>query len=87
VSPATWLILSLLSEAGLDLAAYRRRFGRDAAADFPELAELRARSLVEPAADAAALQLTDAGFARADAIGPWLSSPAVRRLMSEYELS
>ena len=35
-----WLILSLLSDDGLDLAAYRARFGGDALADFPELAEL-----------------------------------------------
>jgi oxygen-independent coproporphyrinogen-3 oxidase len=91
-----WLILSLLSDDGLDLAAYRRRFARDAEADFPELAELVARGLVEPApapvpapADPAAshLRLSAAGFAHADAIGPFLSSPTVRRLMSEYALS
>ncbi len=81
-----WLILSLLSAEGLDPAAYRRRFGRDAGTDFPELAELIARGLAEIAADGA-LRLTPAGLARADAIGPWLGSAAVRRRMAEYELA
>lgn len=98
-----WLILSLLSDEGLDLAAYRHRFARDAAADFPELAELEARGLAireggegstsgAAGAKAAAgavgmLRLTPAGFARADAIGPWLGSALVRRRMADYELT
>lgn len=81
-----WLILSLLSAEGLDPAAYRRRFGRDAGADFPELAELAVRGLAETAAGGA-LRLTPAGLARADAIGPWLGSADVRRRMAEYELA
>ncbi len=80
-----WLILSLLSDDGLDPAAYRRRFGRDAGADFPELAELVARGLADRADGA--LRLTPEGLARADAIGPWLGSAAVRRRMAEYELA
>jgi oxygen-independent coproporphyrinogen-3 oxidase len=80
-----WLILSLLAEDGTSLAAYRRRFARDAAADFPELAELAARGLAARAGDA--LRLTPEGLARADAIGPWLGSAAVRRRMAEYELA
>jgi coproporphyrinogen III oxidase-like Fe-S oxidoreductase len=79
-----WLILSLLAEDGADLAAYRRRFARDLADDFPELAELAARGLA--AAADGALRLTPEGLARADAIGPWLGSAAVRRRMAEYEL-
>src|SRR5256885_6501179 len=35
-----WVILSLLSDDGLDLAAYRARFGGDAHAHLPQLAEL-----------------------------------------------
>ncbi|HSK00383.1 MAG TPA: hypothetical protein VK932_04040, partial [Kofleriaceae bacterium] len=80
-----WLILSLLSEDGASLAAYRRRFARDVADDFPELAELAARGLAARAGDT--LRLTPEGLARADSIGPWLGSAAVRRRMAEYELA
>jgi coproporphyrinogen III oxidase-like Fe-S oxidoreductase len=80
-----WLILSLLGDAGLDAAAYRGRYARDAAADFPELAELVGRGLA--AATEGTLRLTPAGLARADAIGPWLASAEVRRRMAEYELA
>ena len=80
-----WLILSLLADEGLDLSAYRARFARDAIEDFPELGELVARSLAHRAGRA--LRLTPEGLARADAIGPWLGSAAVRRRMSEYDLA
>lgn len=82
-----YLILSLLGDDGLDLAAYRRRFSRDALSDFPELAELVERALVSHSASAATLRLTAAGFAHADAIGPHLSSPAVRQRMAAFELT
>jgi len=84
-----WLILSLLSAEGLDLAAYRRRFARDAGDDFPELAELARRGLAAATStpSGSALRLTPAGLARADAIGPWLGSLAVRHRMAEYELT
>jgi oxygen-independent coproporphyrinogen-3 oxidase len=80
-----WLILSLLSEHGLDRAAYQARFGRDALVDFPELAELAPRGLA--AETAAAVQLTADGLARADALGPWLYSADVQRRMAGYELA
>jgi coproporphyrinogen III oxidase-like Fe-S oxidoreductase len=80
-----WLILSLLADDGLDAAAYRRRFGRDAVDDFPELAELVERGLADRAGGA--LRLTPEGLARADAIGPWLSSVAVRGRMAGYALT
>lgn len=88
-----WLILALLSDEGLDVAAYHRRFARNPEADFPELAELVARGLVAlafaPGGASAAprLRLTAGGLAHADAIGPYLSSPSVRHLMAEYDLS
>lgn len=82
-----WLILSLLSAEGVDLASYRRRFASEAADDLPELAELTARGLATAAEGAGTLRLTPEGLARADAIGPWLASPAVRRRMAEYELA
>ncbi|MBA3397527.1 MAG: STM4012 family radical SAM protein [Deltaproteobacteria bacterium] len=80
-----WLILSLLSDEGLDLAGYRARFGGDPVADIPALAELAPRGLAVHEADT--LRLTAEGLARADAIGPWLFSEPVQRLMADYELT
>jgi oxygen-independent coproporphyrinogen-3 oxidase len=80
-----WLLLSLLSDDGLDLAAYRAKFGASAGDHFPELDELSNQGFAEQLGDTFAL--TQAGLARADAIGPWLYSPDVRTRMAEYELS
>ncbi len=80
-----WLILSLLADDGLDLAAYRARFGSDPAADFPELAELAPHGLAIHTHDA--IKLTPEGLGRADALGPWLYSADVQRRMAEYELA
>ena len=80
-----WLILSLLSDDGLDLEAYRAKFGTPVDAHFPELADLSPRGFAEQRGDV--LLLTNAGLARADAIGPWLYSSDVRTRMAEYELS
>jgi oxygen-independent coproporphyrinogen III oxidase len=79
-----WLILSLLSDDGLDLAAYRARFASDAAADFPEVAALPPEHVVRTDAE---LRLTPEGLAHADAIGPALFSADVRRRMAEYDLT
>jgi len=78
-----WLILSLLSDEGLDLAAYRARFASDAEADFPAVAALVPELATR---DATTLRLTAEGLARADAIGPSLFSADVVRRMAEYEL-
>ncbi|MET0422368.1 MAG: STM4012 family radical SAM protein [Actinoplanes sp.] len=75
-----WLLKSLLRAEGVDPVAYRGRFGTDAAADFPELAELAGRGWAD------GLRLTAAGLARSDAIGPWLTSPGVRQRMDRYVL-
>jgi coproporphyrinogen III oxidase-like Fe-S oxidoreductase len=80
-----WLILSLLADEGLDLAGYRAKFGGDAHAEFPELAELPPHGLA--VRDAATLRLTPEGLAHADAIGPWLASDAVRARMAEFALT
>jgi oxygen-independent coproporphyrinogen-3 oxidase len=80
-----WLILALLSEHGLDRAAYRARFGGDPVVEFPELAELAPRGLASHTGDT--LRLTPEGLARADALGPWLYSPEVQRRMADYELT
>ena len=80
-----WVILSLLSDEGLDLVGYRAKFGASIDVQFPELAELAPRGLAEHHGDA--LTLTHAGLARADAIGPWLYSSEVRARMAGYELA
>ena len=71
------VILSLLSDEGLDAAAIDR---------FPQLAELTAAGLAEHRDGDGRLFLTAAGVERSDAIGPWLGSDHVRRLMAAYEL-
>ncbi len=77
-----WLILSLLAE-GIDLDAYRARFGAEALEDVPELSELVERMLVEPRGRR--LALTDRGLERSDAIGPFLHSRRVAELMASHE--
>ncbi len=76
-------ILSLLSEEGLSRADWRRRFGGDPVEALPQLAALAPLGLAED--DGAALRLTDEGMERSDAIGPWLFSERVERLMTDYE--
>jgi len=80
-----WLVLSLLADHGLELAAYRARFGSDPVADFPELAELAPHGLAIHTQDA--IKLTPEGLGRADALGPWLYSAEVQRRMAEYEIA
>jgi oxygen-independent coproporphyrinogen-3 oxidase len=80
-----WLILSLLSDEGLDLAQYASRFGGDPQTDFASLGELAARGFI--ARDATTLRLTAEGLARADQIGPYLFSDGVNQRMSTYELT
>jgi oxygen-independent coproporphyrinogen-3 oxidase len=76
-----WLILSLLSDEGLDLDAYRVRF----AGEPDALEELAARGWI--AQDASTLRLTAEGLARADMIGPYLYTDAVNQRMSTFELT
>jgi oxygen-independent coproporphyrinogen-3 oxidase len=80
-----WLILSLLSDDGLDLAAYQQRFAERASTQFPEIEQLVERGLAT--ADDRAVRLTAEGLSRADQIGPWLGSPVVRDRMAAFELS
>jgi oxygen-independent coproporphyrinogen-3 oxidase len=76
-----WLILSLLSDEGLDLAAYRARF----AAEPDVLGELAEHGWVTR--DAETFRLTAEGLARADMIGPYLFTEAVHQRMATYELT
>ncbi len=80
-----YAIQSLLIRSGLDRAAYRRRFGADCLQDLPHLGELQTHGLA--IIDAERILPTEAGLARADTIGPWLASPAVRERMHAYALA
>ncbi|MEV6812136.1 STM4012 family radical SAM protein [Micromonospora sp. NPDC051296] len=77
-----WLLKSLLRADGVDPAAYRARFGRPPADDFPQLGRLVDRGW----ATDEGLRLTPDGLARSDAIGPWLTSADVRQAMTGYVL-
>ena len=79
-----YLIQSLLQTEGLDRAAYQRRFGRDILEEIPQLAVLVEHGLA--AAQPGRLRLTAAGVERSDAIGPWLYTAEVTRLMAAYAL-
>lgn len=76
-----FVILSLLSDEGLDLDAYRSRFGSDA---LEELAELRAVVDARFATrEGARVTLTELGLERCDRIGPALRSARVVARMNE----
>jgi oxygen-independent coproporphyrinogen-3 oxidase len=77
-----FMLLSLMQCAGIDRNAYARRFGGDAADDFPELAALAQRGLAT--LDACAIALTPSGLEWSDVIGPWLYSASMRRRMESY---
>jgi oxygen-independent coproporphyrinogen-3 oxidase len=78
-----FIIQSLLQIDGLDLAAYRGRFGSEAVDDLPCLAELDPLGLAQ--VTPTTLALTDAGLEWSDVLGPWLYSARVRELMEAYE--
>ena len=77
------LILSLLAE-GLEAEVYRQKFGREAGADFPELAMLVEAGLA--VAQPGGWVLTPKGLERSDAVGPWLQSAQVTSMMKQYEV-
>ncbi|WP_229632161.1 STM4012 family radical SAM protein [Pseudoduganella violaceinigra] len=75
-----FVIQSLLTEPGLDLQAYARRFGGECLDHLPGLLELPALGLAEQSGPI--LRLNDMGYAYADTIGPWLASDNVQALMA-----
>ncbi|MEU8124553.1 STM4012 family radical SAM protein [Spirillospora sp. NPDC049024] len=78
------LVQSLLQASGVDLDAYRARFGSDPMDDFPaDLKSFADRGWLETTEDA--VRLTPEGLAYSDAIGPALFSSPVRDLMASYE--
>lgn len=79
-----FVIQSLLVRPGLDVDAYRLRFGDDCFAHLPQLHALETLALARR--EDPLLTLTDDGMARADTIGPWLISSNVGARMAEFEL-
>lgn len=79
-----YILLSLLSDEGLNFVSYRQRFASEVDADFPELAELLSLNLAIKDEDS--LHLTEFGIERSDTIGAWLFSGKVQELMQGYEL-
>lgn len=79
-----FILLSLLSEEGLNGLSYCDRFGRDALIDFPQLQQLMDENLAQ--LQFHILRLTEAGIERSDAIGPWLFSEQVHSRMMQYTL-
>ncbi|GAX44726.1 oxygen-independent coproporphyrinogen III oxidase [Tolypothrix sp. NIES-4075] len=78
-----YILLSLLSDEGLNLADYQNQFGTDVIG-FPELSQLLSLNLATQ--DEQILRLTEVGIEKSDVIGAWLFSEQVNQLMHSYEL-
>ncbi|WP_171187085.1 STM4012 family radical SAM protein [Alienimonas chondri] len=76
-----FVLQGVLQRDGLDAAAYRARFGSAPLDDLPQLTELIDRGLAGWEGDQ--LKPTAAGLERSDAVGPWLYSERINRLMAE----
>ena len=79
-----FVIKSILHREGLDLDAYRQRFGQDPEEHLPHLSELLSAGLA--ISDGRTTRLNEAGIELSDAIGPWLYSTNVQSLMNSYAL-
>ena len=80
-----YVVKSILRREGLDVDAYRARFGSHAKDDFPELLELIEAGWLEER-DGCLLP-TPLGFELSDAIGPWLYSNAIVERMNSFALT
>lgn len=78
-----FVLQSLLQCPGLDRRDYQREFGGDVFDDLPQLTHLADRGVAEIAPGR--IRLTAGGVEMSDAIGPWLYSDRVRRLMEAYQ--
>jgi oxygen-independent coproporphyrinogen III oxidase len=79
-----YLLLSLLSEEGVDLKAYRDRFNSETTTDFTMLNDFQEAGLIT--IDNQTIHLTESGLERSDAIGPMLFSDSVKTLMQQYQI-
>jgi oxygen-independent coproporphyrinogen-3 oxidase len=78
-----FVLQSILNSEGLDEGRYETRFGTRPFDDLTGLGELAELGLL--AFDAGRWVPTALGLEWSDAIGPWLFSRSVQRLMAEYE--
>lgn len=79
-----YVLKSVLQVGGLSKAAYRARFGGEAASDWPELAALVTHGLLTE--DEAGWTPTPFGLERGDQFGPWLYSAPVRTAMRGFQI-
>lgn len=80
-----YILLSLLSDEGLNLQQYHYTFHTELLTDYPELKELFVLNLATR--NDYNFKLTEFGIERSDAIGYWFFSKKVHQLMAEYELN
>ncbi|MDV3348509.1 STM4012 family radical SAM protein [Leptothoe sp. LEGE 181152] len=79
-----FILLSLLSQEGLDMGGYCDRFHTDALTDFPKLQHFLTLKLLQQHHHH--LHPTELGLERSDAIGPSLFSANVNTLMHTYKI-
>jgi len=79
-----YVILSLLSEEGLNWHAFKRRFGIDARDYFQQISELWEHDFAVD--DGQAVRLTPLGVEHSDGIGPWFYSATTNRLVQACHL-
>ncbi len=80
-----YILISLLSNEGIDLEKYQDRFNAGLFTDYPELKKLLELDLATKTDST--IKLTEFGIERSDTIGYWFFSDTVNRLMDGYELS
>ena len=78
-----FVMMSLLQAEGLSQAAFQQRFSVELPETFPQLQALIHRGLATCEGDL--FRLTPAGMELSDAIGPWLFSEKVVRLMEAHQ--
>jgi oxygen-independent coproporphyrinogen-3 oxidase len=79
-----YILLSLLSNEGINLTAYQQRFQSNIYTDFPELKQLIDLQLATQPKQI--LYLTEKGIEYSDTIGAWLFSEQVNQLMQTYNI-
>lgn len=79
-----YILLSLLSNEGLNLKQYHHKFTTELFIDYPELKDLLHLHLATKNGDV--IKLNNLGVERSDTIGSWFFSQKVHQLISQYEL-
>ncbi len=76
-----YVLKSLLHQEGVNCARFQDLFGQSLHIAFPELERLSQAGLMT---QGPVLRLTAAGLERSDAIGPWLYSSGMAKLMQDF---